>query len=218
MSQAKYSAHNIGHFGLGFSDYSHFTSPIRRYPDLIVHRLLKASNKLGKGYHLQPEDQLETHGAVLSAHEQRSVKAERQIHAIKKARFMRRHIGEEFEGIVSSVTKFGLFVLIRHFDIDGLIRLDDLGHGCEFDEENLRMIVGRSGVAYSIGDPIQITVASVDIDDGRIDFVPAGGEKHSNDSKKPAKSPQKRSKAKSHSRGVRKARVSRSRRKTKSRK
>lgn len=217
MAQAKYDVDNIGHFGLGFSDYSHFTSPIRRYPDLIVHRQIKASLGLGSGYQLISGDELSTAGAVLSACEQRSVKAERQIMAIKKARFMQKFIGQEFEGIISSVTKFGAFVILRQFDIDGLIRLEELGVGLEFDSEQMRLVAPRSGLEYCIGDPMKIVVAATNIDDGRIDFVLAGGEETKHVAEKTNKSPKKRGEAENHRRGVRKARVSGSRRKGKAR-
>lgn len=172
LAQAKYSPNNIGHFGLGFQDYAHFTSPIRRYPDLIIHRLLKAVTRSGKGYELMSQDQLETAGTILSACEQRSVKAERQIRAIKRARFLTQHLGEEFEGIISSVTKFGLFVLLRQFDIDGLLRVEQLGGDrFEFDEEKLRLVGKKSGMSYEIGDAIHVVVAKADADLGQIDFV-----------------------------------------------
>ncbi len=175
MAQARYSADNVGHFGLGFSDYAHFTSPIRRYPDLIVHRQLKAALNIGHGYGLSAMDDLESAGAFLSACEQRSVKAERQIKSIKKARFMAQHLGEEFDGLISSVTKFGLFVILRQFDVDGLVRLETLpGDRFEFDEKNMRLVGRRSGQTIKIGDPIKVVVAAASIEDGRVDFVPSG--------------------------------------------
>ncbi|MCB0407358.1 MAG: ribonuclease R [Bdellovibrionales bacterium] len=218
MSQAKYDSNNIGHFGLGFPDYTHFTSPIRRYPDLIVHRLLKASLNLGKGYRLMSEDELSSAGTLLSACEQRSVKAERQIVAIKKARFMRKFLGQEFEAIISSITKFGAFAILRQFDIDGLIRLEELGVGLEYDEANMRLFSGRTGLEYTVGDPVKIIVAEANIDDGRIDFVLAsGGVKKQNATSTTNKPFKKRSSPENNRRGIRKARVSRSRRKGKTR-
>ncbi|AGH94724.1 ribonuclease R [Pseudobdellovibrio exovorus JSS] len=172
MSQAKYTPNNLGHFGLGFDFYTHFTSPIRRYPDLIVHRLLKNRILKNSSYNLMSEEDLTTAGTWLSACEQRSAKAERQIQAIKKARFMQNLIGESFEGLISSVTKFGVFVLLREFNIDGLIRLDDLGSDkWEFDEETLTLIAKRSGFKYQMGDTIRVTVSMVDIEQGQINFV-----------------------------------------------
>jgi ribonuclease R len=222
LMQAKYSPHNVGHFGLGFADYTHFTSPIRRYPDLIVHRLIKAVLYPKQGYRLMPLQELETAGTMLSACEQRSVKAERQIHSIKKARFMTQHLGEEFEGIISSVTKFGLFVLLRQFDVDGLIRVEQLGGDrFEFDEEKLRLVARKSGMAYEIGEPLRVVVAKADIELGQIDFVlpefrnvrPSEENRKSNVvPQKPARAFSKRRPSKDDSRSVRKSRVSRPRR------
>ncbi len=178
MSQAKYSPHNVGHFGLGFDDYSHFTSPIRRYPDLIIHRLIKSVLYSKKGYAKMSLDDLETAGTVLSACEQRSVKAERFIDAIKKARFMQKHIGEEFDGIISSVTKFGVFVSLRMYNVDGLVRIEELSsESLKYDEENLQLVGRKSGMKYSVGDELKIVIARCDIDQGKIDFCLADGEK-----------------------------------------
>ncbi len=178
MSQAKYNMNNLGHFGLGFEFYTHFTSPIRRYPDLIVHRLIKSLVMPQSGYRLMTEDDLTSAGTILSAAEQRSVKAERQVQSIKKARFMQKFVGQELDGMISSVAKFGVFVLLREYDVDGLVRLEDLGADrFEFDEENLRLVAKRSGFAFSIGDPIRIQVASADPELGQINFVRAGVER-----------------------------------------
>jgi ribonuclease R len=172
LSQAKYSPHNVGHFGLGFEDYTHFTSPIRRYPDLIVHRTLKAILYPKQGYQLMSEADLESAGMMLSATEQRSVKAERQIKSIKKARFMAQHLGEEFDGVINSVTRFGIFVLLRQFDVDGLVRLEELGDDYfEYDEEKLQLVGKRSGITFEIGEPIKVVVARTDIEQGQIDLV-----------------------------------------------
>lgn len=171
MRQAHYSQENVGHFGLGFTHYTHFTSPIRRYPDLIAHRLIKSQLYPRYRSMQMEEEELASATTYLSACEQRSTKAERQVISIKKARFIRRFIGEEFDGIVSSVTKFGIFVLLRQYDVDGLIKLENLGNDrFVFDEENLRLIGTRRGVRYSIGDSIRVRVVGADPNQGRVDF------------------------------------------------
>lgn len=171
MSQAKYSPNNVGHFGLGFQFYTHFTSPIRRYPDLIVHRLVKSLVMQGSAYKAMTEEDLASDATMLSAAEQRSVKAERQFQSIKKARFMSKFLGEEFEGIISSVTKFGVFVLLRAYEVDGLIRMENLSkEKLEFDEENLVLFGRKTGQAFSIGDVVKIQVAGADAEAGQVDF------------------------------------------------
>lgn len=174
MSQAKYQPENVGHFGLGFENYTHFTSPIRRYPDLMVHRLLKNQVMPNSGYRLVPEDDLRTAGTWLSATEQRSVKAERQLMAIKKARFMQQFVGQEFDGMISSVAKFGVFVLLREYDIDGLVRVEEIGNGrWEFNEDALKLVARGSGDTLGVGDTLKVVVAAADPVAGQITFMPA---------------------------------------------
>jgi ribonuclease R len=171
MNQAKYSSENLGHFGLGFSHYTHFTSPIRRYPDLIAHRLLKSIiYPKYKSWGLS-EDQLATASSMLSACEQRSVKAERQLVSIKKARFMQKFVGEKFDGVISSVARFGIFVNLRAFDVDGLVKIENLGNDkFNFDPEMLLLLGSRTKKKFKIGDNIEVFVSAVDIDAGKIDF------------------------------------------------
>ncbi len=175
MKQAKYSADPIGHFGLGFEDYVHFTSPIRRYPDLLIHRQIKSLIIGTDQYKAIPIGKLDSSGVHLSACEQRSVKAERQLWSIKKARLMENVIGQEFDGVISSVTKFGIFVALRDFDVDGLVKLENLGDDrFEFDDEHLCLRGRGSGVVFNLGDEIRIRVLSVDVELGQIDFERLG--------------------------------------------
>jgi ribonuclease R len=175
MRQARYSGENVGHFGLGFSHYSHFTSPIRRYPDLIAHRIIKSQIYPKYKSMQMSEEELASATTWLSSTEQRSVKAERQVISIKKARFMKKFVGKEFEGIISSVAKFGIFVLLRQYDIDGLVKVEALGKDrFMFDEESLRLIGNRSGLRYCIGDQLTVLVTAVDVETGKIDFSLAG--------------------------------------------
>jgi ribonuclease R len=137
---------------------------------LIVHRLIKSQILPSSKYRVMSVEDLGTAGVMLSACEQRAVKSERQLVSIKKARFIEKQVGKELEGMVSSVTKFGIFVLLREFEVDGLIRMEKLGHGYEFDEDTLSLRSRRSGHSYSIGDPLLVRVESVDIDAGQINF------------------------------------------------
>jgi ribonuclease R len=171
LSQAKYSSNNVGHFGLGFQDYTHFTSPIRRYPDLIVHRLLKHYVVSPQRYPMPDSDDLTTAGNILSATEQRAVKCERQFMSIKKARFIKRFVGKEFVGMISSIARFGAFVLLREFDIDGLVKLENLGDDrWSFDEDNLRLVGDRSHAVFKLGQIVKVVVTSVDVELGQINF------------------------------------------------
>lgn len=172
LKQARYQTENLGHFGLSFSDYVHFTSPIRRYPDLIIHRLIKKFSSIAdKSIKVSKED-LNAVALSCSATEQRSVKAERRIISIKKARFMQKHLGEVFEGYIASVTKFGVFVAFKEVAVEALLPLRELGsEAFELDSMGLFVIGRRSKTIYKVGDELRVQVASVDVDKGFIDLV-----------------------------------------------
>ena len=165
-------AKNIGHFGLGFTHYTHFTSPIRRYSDLIIHRQLKCQLGLQPQSHSKNDSAIGSIGNHLSSCEQRSVKAERQVMAIKKARLMENLISQEFKGVITSITRFGIFILLPEFDVDGLLRLSDLERGSfVFDDNYLYLRNCKTNKLYYLGDLINIVVDNVNIDSGKINFV-----------------------------------------------
>lgn len=218
MNQASYSPDNIGHFGLGFKDYTHFTSPIRRYPDLVIHRILKKLFTPSQAGCLYNEEDLQTFGTVLSASEQRAVRAERQVISIKKARFLKDKMGEIFPGIISSVTKFGVFVLLRQFDIDGLVKVENLGDDrFEFDEEHMILFGQKTGKKFHLGDPVRVMVSAIDTEEGKIDFllVKDGSNELVTGSKTNRRDDKKRGKTQKNRERVRKKRVSRRRPKNK---
>ena len=168
LPQAHYSVYNKGHFGLQFKNYLHFTSPIRRYSDLIVHRILKKTLKKDNGPASRRE--LETTAQFLSQCEQRSVKAERFIENIKKARFMAKYVGEEFAGVISSVTKFGFFVTLSEYSVDGLIHINNLGGRWRFHPSQLLLKAYPSGYTFHQGDEVFVRVAMSNVEEGQIDF------------------------------------------------
>lgn len=171
MRQAKYSPEEIGHFGLAFSHYAHFTSPIRRYPDLITHRVLK-SIVSGTGAVNYQESDLEDMADILSQLEQRSVKAERKVKSIKKARFAEKLLGQDFEGSITSVARFGVFITLDQYPIEGMIRIGDLGSDYYvYDEEQLCLLGQKSGKRFKLGDRVRVTVAQVNTEDGFIDLT-----------------------------------------------
>lgn len=170
MAQACYSPSNKGHYGIHAPFYTHFTSPIRRYCDLMIHRLLKKAifEKISPKNINRKE--LETQGVFISEREQAAVKAERQVYDIKKARFLKNRLGENFEGTVSSVTSFGLFITLKDYDIEGLVRFKDLPGHWILDEVYLRAVASRSRYSINFGDDVKVRLDSVDEINGRIDF------------------------------------------------
>jgi ribonuclease R len=195
MQQAIYTPKNSGHFGLAYQAYAHFTSPIRRYPDLLVHRVIKAILH-GKRYHLaNPEvensaadgvrkgargnakpssaemAQWESAGEHCSANERRADEASRDVEAWLKCRFMRERLGEEFSGTVSAATTFGLFVTLDALYVEGLVHITELGgEYFRFDEVRQELRGERTGIRYAIGARVRVQVSRVDLDGRKIDF------------------------------------------------
>jgi ribonuclease R len=174
MKQAKYDANSLGHFGLAAEYYSHFTSPIRRYPDLVIHRIMREvmanGNALTDKRHEYLTARMEDIARQSSERERVAVDAERDVEALKKAEFMMDKVGEEFDGIISSVTGFGMFVELDN-TVEGLIRLSDLTDDYyHFHEQQHALIGERTSKVYRIGDEVKVRVARVSIEEHTIDF------------------------------------------------
>ncbi len=176
MKQARYSTENKGHFALASSNYTHFTSPIRRYPDLLVHRELvrMIEEKEGKK-NISPFLIQEDQGVFLSGRERRAIDAEREINDRLKLIYMEKHLGENFRAVISGVTDFALFVELLDSCIGGAIPLERLTDDFYlYDAKNYRIIGQSGGTIYQIGDLIEVTVAYVDKNKTRIIFSPTG--------------------------------------------
>jgi ribonuclease R len=168
MQQAVYSPDNVGHFGLAYEAYAHFTSPIRRYPDLIIHRAIKAVLK-GERYQGGDFHQLGQHCSMT---ERRADDATRDVQAWLKCFYMQDKIGEEYDGTVAGVTSFGLFVALDGVYVEGLLHVTELGNDYfNFDKARHEMAGERTGVKYRLGDRLRVKVSRVDLETSRIDFV-----------------------------------------------
>ncbi|MDN4503966.1 ribonuclease R [Alteromonadaceae bacterium BrNp21-10] len=178
MKQAVYGHENIGHFGLALEAYAHFTSPIRRYPDLVVHRAIKAiidkqqGRKSKTGGYAYSAEEVENLGEQCSMTERRADDATRDVADWLKCEFMQDHVGDCFDGVIASVTSFGFFVRLTEFGIDGLVHITALENDYyHFDEVKLRLVGESFGKVYRLGDEIRVKVAGVNLDDRKIDFV-----------------------------------------------
>jgi len=190
LSQAIYQPENAGHFGLNYSEYAHFTSPIRRYPDLLVHRALrsvirsKTRSKLVqrvRGASVLPKDDIYPYDAAAmvacgercSLTERRADDATREVQAWLKCEYLRDHVGDEFNGVVSAVTSFGLFVELDDLYIEGLVHVTNLpGDYYRFDHAQQRLVGERTGQSFQLGAPIRVLVAAVNLDERKIDLEP----------------------------------------------
>ena len=196
MQQAIYTGTNSGHFGLAYQAYTHFTSPIRRYPDLLVHRVIKAllahkrytldaakmnvpqaPKRPGRAAPPNPQEarneaeRWEVVGAHCSANERRADEASRDVEAWLKCRYMRDRLGEEFAGTVSAVTSFGLFIQLDALYVEGLVHISELGgEYYRFDEVRQELRGERTGIRYATGARVQVQVSRVDLDGRKIEF------------------------------------------------
>lgn len=167
LRQAIYSPDNVGHFGLAYESYTHFTSPIRRYPDLLIHRAIKSA-LAGRRY-----DNLdwETVGLACSATERRADEATRDVEAWLKCWYMQDRVGEIFTGSISSVVPFGIFVALDAVFVEGLVHVSDLGRDYfHFDEKQHAMVGERTGARYRLSDRVRVQLVRVDLDQNKIDF------------------------------------------------
>jgi ribonuclease R len=171
MMQANYTPENEGHFGLAFDNYTHFTSPIRRYPDLLAHRAIKRI--LIKKKRTTNKGMIET-GAHLSMTERRAEDASRDVERWLKCEYMRKNLGETFDGLISGVNSFGLYVELDGVFVEGMISITDLkGDYYIFDETRYQLKGEKNKKIFKLGNPIRVKIASVSLDDRRITLVPA---------------------------------------------
>jgi ribonuclease R len=177
MSHAEYTSKNIGHFGLALDAYAHFTSPIRRYPDLLVHRAIRHILRGGKaGNYGYDRDAMEQLGGICSEYERRAEDATREVEAWLKCQYMEDKVGEQFDGVITGVTNFGVFVQIPELQIDGLVHVTSLQHDYYRFEAGSQSLIGdRSGTQYRLGDRLTIVVSRVDLESKRIDFQLVAG-------------------------------------------
>ncbi len=175
LRQAMYSPDNVGHFGLAYEHYTHFTSPIRRYPDLLVHRAIKA---VLAGERYVPEQAWDDIGLQCSATERRADEATRDVENWLKTYFMKERIGEEFDGTISAVTAFGIFVALDAIYVEGLVHVSELGSDYfQFDSIKHQMLGERTGQRFRLGDRVRVRLVRADLESNRIDFVLASGAK-----------------------------------------
>ncbi|MCC5942073.1 MAG: ribonuclease R [Balneolaceae bacterium] len=169
MAKAVYSPKNLGHFGLGFPHYAHFTSPIRRYPDVVVHRLLKRYNAGSSEYTFT---QLEEIGEHCSERERYAVEAERDSVKLKQVEFLSERLGQNFAGTITGVTENGIYVLIDDIYCEGMVRVSDLKDDYYVYHQKMHCLIGRSkGKKYRLGDSINIKVVKTDLDKRQIDLT-----------------------------------------------
>lgn len=186
MKQAVYQAENIGHFGLALPAYCHFTSPIRRYPDLVVHRIIKAiliseskaddnAYAANVGCYSYPLEAVIELGEHCSLTERRADEATRDVADWLKCEFMLDHVGDTFTGVIATVTSFGLFVRLQELHIEGLVHITSLGKDYyQYDEKRLCLVGEKTRVKYHVGDLLSVKVAAVNLEDKKIDLVLAG--------------------------------------------
>ena len=171
LKQARYSTDNVGHFALAADTYTHFTSPIRRYPDLIVHRLLR-DVLLGQADRAPGEAELSAIAEECSQSERRAADAERELVEWKKVKFMAERVGEDFDALIISTTKYGLFVELTDLFVEGLVPIDTLPGDQYTYQENVRKIVGkRTRREFAIGDAVRVILDRVDANERKLQFA-----------------------------------------------
>ena len=172
LKQAVYSAEPRGHFALNYEQYTHFTSPIRRYPDLVVHRLIKQIvAATGSAYFGPKGETMARIGEHASSTERRADEATRDVARWLKAEFMQAYVGDEFDGQISGVKEFGIFVELSDLFVDGLVHVTMLGNDYfHYDPRHFLITGERSGIKFRLGDKVRVKVLRSDTDTGKIDF------------------------------------------------